>query len=446
MKTLVILFTKLLIYIFSKFGRGTSLPGLIALKLKPDIMTDLIMPRTVIAITGSNGKTTTAEMVAKALAKSEMKVFFNKEGSNQTEGIASLLLRHCNLTGVLNFDAAVLECDERYTKEIFRYIKPTHFVIINLYRDQLTRNAHPYYVLQYLKEAIDMLPDSTLILNADDPLITSIGNTHKNTLYFGMEKNSYSTEKTDALYNDCHYCPLCKSVMHYDYFQFSHLGKYSCTGCDFKKPDTSFTISEPDLDTGEIHINGCRITVGFASLYNIYNVCAAFSAAVCAGMADKAIAKALSEFVSENGRLVHFEAGKNKGILLTSKHENSTSYNQNLEYVSRADGSVTLVILIDEISRKYYTNETGWLWDVSFEMIQNTSIRKVILCGNYCYDLEVRFNMANITSAEIITEPDIGKMVEMISVPTNDRIFVITCFSDKDKLYSRVRVNSPTAK
>lgn len=446
MKFLVILFAKLLIAVCDKFGKGTSFPGLVALKLKPDILRCFKLPENVIAVTGSNGKTSTAEMIADILTKNGKNVFFNKEGSNQIEGITTLLLKYADFRGRLNYDAAVLECDERYTRLIFRHIKPSHFVVINLYRDQLTRNGHPYYVLKYIKEAASLIPDATLILNADDPIITSISIKRENTVYFGMEKNIYSVDTSEALYNDCAYCPVCKAPMEYEYFQYAHQGNYRCTSCDFRRPETHIKVSDINLSEGEMYIDNNKIQLAFPSRYNIYNLCAAFSAANTIGVGGKEISSVLSEFVSKNGRVVQFTAGENKGILLTSKHENSTSYNQSIEYAVRLNEPTTVVFIVDEISRKYYTSETGWLWDVSFEMMVDTSINKIILTGNYCYDLALRFEVAGINSAEIITEPDLDKMAQMISVPSDNKLVVITCFSDKDKLYSRVNVLSPTAK
>lgn len=446
MKFIIILLAKLLIYVCDKFGKGTSFPGLIALKIKPDILKSFVLPEKVIAVTGSNGKTSTAEMIADILDKNGKTVFFNKEGSNQIEGITTLFLKHCDLKGRLSFDAAVLECDERYTRLIFRHIKPTHFVIINLYRDQLTRNGHPYYVLKYIKEATQLMPDATLILNADDPIISSLGIGRNKTLYFGMEENKYSSKASEALYNDCAYCPICKAPMKYEYFQYAHQGKYSCTSCDFSRPEALIKVSDIDLDNKEVYINDNKIQLAFPGRYNIYNLCAAFAAANAAGIDGKDISSVLSEFISKNGRVVQFTAGENKGILLTSKHENSTSYNQSIEYAVRLNEPSTVVFIVDEISRKYYTSETGWLWDVSFELLQNTNVNKIILTGNYCYDLALRFEVAGINSAEIITEPDLDKMAQLISAPSDNKLIVITCFSDKDKLYSRVNVLSPTAK
>jgi hypothetical protein len=147
----------------------------------------------------------------------------------------------------------------------------------------------------------------------------------------------------------------------------------------------------------------------------------------------------------KNGRVVRFEAGENKGLLITSKHENSTSYNQSLGYVCMEKEPFDLVILVDAISRKYYTAETSWLWDISFELLEGSNVQKIILTGKYAYDLALRFELANITTAQIIVEPDLDKMGQLIREPA-EKLFAVTCFSDKEKLFSRVEIQTPTAK
>jgi UDP-N-acetylmuramoylalanine-D-glutamate ligase len=105
----------------------------------------------------------------------------------------------------------LLESDERYARHTFKHIKPTIFAITNLYRDQLTRNAHPYHIYDIIKDAVELAPRAKLVLNADDPIVRNFGYQRENVVYFGMDKNGFSTENTDALYNDCHYCPGAKA-------------------------------------------------------------------------------------------------------------------------------------------------------------------------------------------------------------------------------------------
>lgn len=440
MKFITILLCKLLAFVGKLIGKGSSLPGKFALKLCPDILTRLQLPENIIAITGSNGKTSTVEMVAGILQDAGKKVVYNKEGSNQIEGVTTLLLKNASFSGKVSGDVVLLESDERYARHTFKQIKPTIFVITNLYRDQMTRNAHPFHIYNILKQAVDLIPNAKLVLNADDPIVRNFGYGRENVEYFGMARNGLSTQQTDAVYNDCHYCPRCKAPMHYDFFHYAHLGSYHCTCCDYSRPDTAYTVENMDLEAGHILINGNPISLDFASKYNVYNLCAAFASARLLGVEDGIIARRLNDFVMKNGRLVRFACGQNEGLMITSKHENSTSYNQSLGYVAAQKEKSTLVIIVDAISRKYYTTETSWLWDISFGLLEGSNVERIILSGKYAYDLALRFEYAGITTAEVVVEPDLDKMVGLLRDLPETKLYCVTCFSDKEKLLSRCQV------
>lgn len=440
MKFITILLCKLLAFVGKLIGKGSSLPGKFALKLCPDILTRLQLPENIIAITGSNGKTSTVEMVAGILQDAGKKVVYNKEGSNQIEGVTTLLLKNASFSGKVSGDVVLLESDERYARHTFKQIKPTIFVITNLYRDQMTRNAHPFHIYSILKQAVDLIPNAKLVLNADDPIVRNFGYGRENVEYFGMARNGLSTPQTDAVYNDCHYCPRCKAPMHYDFFHYAHLGSYHCTSCDYSRPDTAYTVENMDLEAGHILINGNPISLDFASKYNVYNLCAAFASARLLGVEDGIIARRLNDFVMKNGRLVRFACGSSEGLMITSKHENSTSYNQSLGYVAAQKEKSSLVIIVDAISRKYYTTETSWLWDISFGLLEGSAVERIILSGKYAYDLALRFEYAGITTAEVVVEPDLDKMVGLLRELPETKLYCVTCFSDKEKLLSRCQV------
>lgn len=434
MKFITILLCKLLSFVGKLLGRGSSLPGKIALKLCPNILSRLQLPCDIVAITGSNGKTSTVEMVAGILKAAGKTVVYNKEGSNQIEGVTTMLLNNATLSGKVKGDVVLLESDERYARHTFKQIKPTMFAITNLYRDQLTRNAHPFHIYGIVRDAVELVPNAKLVLNADDPIVRNYGFGRENVVYFGMDRNGLSTAETDALYNDCFYCPRCKQQMHYDYFHYAHLGSYRCD-CGYSRPETAFTVEQMDLENERITINGTTLHLDFASKYNVYNLLAAYTVTSLLGIDEGIIASQLNDFVMKNGRIVKFDFAGNDGLLITSKHENSTSYNQSLSYVAMQKEKSTLIIIVDAISRKYYTSETSWLWDISFEMLQGTNVERIVLTGKYAYDLALRFQHAGITTAEIVVQPDLMEMAEaMRQLPHGTKFYCVTCFSDKDKL------------
>jgi UDP-N-acetylmuramyl tripeptide synthase len=171
-KFLAIITCKLAAFAGRLLKRGSSLPGSLALKICPDILSRLTLPEKIVAVTGSNGKTSTVELLASALERSDMKVVWNREGSTQTDGVATMLLRASSLCGRVKCDAVVMESDEQYARHTFKHLKPAYFTVLNLCRDQLTRNGHPEYIFERIAEAVT--PGTELILNADDPLTSSL--------------------------------------------------------------------------------------------------------------------------------------------------------------------------------------------------------------------------------------------------------------------------------
>ena len=440
MKTIFVIFIcKLLKILGGLIGRGSSLPGQIALKLDKNILQNVQLPKNIVAVTGSNGKTSTVEMISHILLKGNKSIAWNKEGSNQIEGVTTLILSNCTLLGKFKKDILLIEADERYAKYIFKYVKPTYYVVTNLYRDQLTRNGHPLWVYNAIKESIS--EKSQLILNADDPLVSMFGYGRDNNIWFGVDEFSGSTKECTSIYNDGFYCPNCYNEMKYDYYHFAHIGSYHCDKCGHKKNNTNYTVTSVNLDKAEICINNKnKITLALNSLYNVYNILAAYSVTSILGIDNEIITDAINNYVLKNGRVINFKLNNHKGTLLTSKHENSVSYDQSINFAVNYKEDCSVIILVDAISRKYFTSETSWLWDINFDKLISKNIKSIFLSGAYANDLAVRFNYTDIPKDKIIINTDIDKTIKYLDSKGNEQLFVITCFSDKDKFINKVNI------
>ncbi len=434
-----ILACKLAYFFGHLIGRGSSLPGRIALKMYPDILSKITLPEYVIAVTGSNGKTSTVEMITRVLSSQGKRVVTNKEGSNLDAGIAAVLLYNCTFGGKLKADALVLESDERFSKLTFRWFAPTHYVVTNLFRDQLTRNAHPEWVYEYIRESVS--ESGTLILNADDPLISLLGKDRDNVVWFGMDRQPFSEEKNSSVYDDGAFCPNCKSRMSYNYRHFNHIGEYYCENCGHKKHTTDFTVTSADLKNGIITIDGeSLIKLSFKSVYNVYNILACYAVCSLAGVEKEKIAAEISDYVLKNGRVVEYYLGTSEGTFLVSKHENSVSYDQSIRYLVGQDIPCGVIIIVDSVSRRYSTGEVSWLWDIDFELLNAPCVEHIYLLGAHAPDLETRFSYTEIFPEKISVMPDIDAAVDEIAAKKHDKLYTITCFSDKAKFLSKVKI------
>lgn len=418
------------------FGRGSSMPGKIALMFYPNALAKVKTPELVIAVTGTNGKTSTVEMINKVLTAAGKNVAYNSESSNELDGIATLVLNNCSYEGKFLSDVLLMEIDERYAKYVTKYIKPTYFLITNIFRDQMTRNGNPEFILSEIKRSI--LKDTTLILNADDPTSCALLDKNSKASFYGINDKRIATKENEFIYDDGYYCPKCKNKMAYNYHVLGHIGKYRCTKCKFTRVEPATYISELNLKENYLVINKkYRIDLAFSSVFNAYNILAAFTLAKTVGVRPQVITDALNDYLVRNGRVKRFKLGVQRGTLLISKHENSASYNENIKYVVNQNNDCAVLVMVDAISRRYFTSETSWLWDINFESLANKNVKNIVLTGKYAHDLAVRLNYTNIDSSKIYTNPDIKQAIEYTK-NLSRYMYVLTCFSDEKKFTSEV--------
>ena len=406
---LAIIVCKLLRFIGKLVGKGSSLPGQYALKICPDVLGRVKLPGCIIAVTGSNGKTSTVEMIAAILRASGRTVVYNEEGSNQIEGVTTLILCSSSLSGRMRGDVLLLESDERYA----RY-------------DAILPAIHP---------------DTTLVLNADDPLVSCFARDHGRVKWFGLEECSISTKDHRGVYHDGARCPLCGGPMDYSCYHYEHIGHYRCRSCGHCRHDPDFAVTALDLPAGTLTLDGeTEISLAFKSIYNVYNILAAWSVCSLAGADRETMARVINNYVLKNGRMVQFTLGGHHGTLLTSKHENSVAYDTNLGYIARTEEPCRVLIIVDAISRKYFTGETSWLWDIDFDLLNRDHVEKVILCGKYVNDLALRFDYTGIPPERIVCYDAVAQAAGALAEDGGQEpLYVVTCFSDRDKLLNLVR-------
>ncbi len=117
----------------------TYLPGTEALKVNPDIIGYLAPELNSVMVTGTNGKTTTVNMISEMLSAENTENICNRIGTNLPNGIATALCLNCDDNYHAKIKCAVLECDEMHTLTCMPQVNPGIVVITNIYRDQFSR-------------------------------------------------------------------------------------------------------------------------------------------------------------------------------------------------------------------------------------------------------------------------------------------------------------------
>ena len=384
---------------------GGTLPGNIALRLNKNILKCFNIEGTVIAVTGTNGKTSTTNMISSILENSGSVVISNREGNNINTGITSLLIKNCDLSGNVKCDYLVLEVDEHYVPVVFRDLKLDSFVVLNFFRDQLDRTGEVETLIQKIDKFLENYTGN-LILNSDDPNVSRLGfNKDKcNVYYYGVEKFKCATSSMRDR-GEGKYCPFCSSRLEYDYYQYSHVGRFKCPSCDFGHNNIDSFVSDIDLNTGSFKYNCKSFETRYNTIYNMYNVSAAFMLCSIYDVSSDILFNSIKGFELNNGRLESVVVNDSLTVLNLAK--NPTGANVTIGYMNQDDDpKEMLFVLNDNIADG---KDVSWIWDINFSILNN--VDRIITSGTRAYDMAVRIKNSGYDYKKIEVYPSIEEAV-----------------------------------
>ena len=370
--------------------KSTSGPGEIALKICPDLIKRLAgnVGKEIIVTCGTNGKTTTNNLLYTALTKSGYEVVCNNLGANMIGGIATAFASKCNIFGKFTADYACLEIDEASATKVFDHIKPDVMVITNMFRDQLDRYGETEQTMELLNSAIEKAEGVTLVLNGDDPLTTAFGE-NRNAKYFGISEKVLANEDNSS---EGRFCIKCGSPMKYNFVHYSQLGDFYCEECGNKRPEIDYEAKEIDLSESlKFQINGKHIDLNYRGFYNIYNVLAVYSVMEIIGVDTKHFNGLMSDYKPQIGRMEEFDLGK---PFILNLAKNPAGFNQAIETVLQDKRKKDVIIAIND--KPGDGIDVSWLWDVDFEKIGEAELNKLYTTGIRVYDLALRFKYSGI--------------------------------------------------
>ncbi len=370
--------------------QSSSTPGSIAMKIYPNLVCDLSkkLRRGIIVVCGTNGKTTTNNLLNTALQKSGFKTVCNGTGANMIGGVATAFADACSLTGRFCADWAVLEIDEASARRVFVHLKPTHMVITNLFRDQLDRYGEIETTMALLEEAIDMADGVKLILNGDDPLTAQFGE-GRDAVYFGISEQVLPQEET----KEGRLCVKCGKEQSYHYLHYSQLGDYFCPHCGNKRPNIDFEVKDIDLsESMKFKVNGNPIDVNYRGFYNIYNILAVYATLETAGVSLDEFVRVLEEYKPQTGRMEQIDLGK---PFILNLAKNPAGFNQAIQTVMLDNRKKDIIVVINDLVND--GQDVSWIWDVDFERLQDENLNSLSVGGLRLYDLALRFRYADIS-------------------------------------------------
>ena len=406
--------------IMKLLGRNaTYLPGVIAIRICPGFLRQIGKPKQIVVVTGTNGKTTVSNLISVALRKHGMRILDNNLGSNTAAGIACALLAGASPSGKAKADAAVLETDERSFAHVLPFIRPGLLTITNIFRDSIMRNAHPEFIAGIIGANIP--PETKLLLNADD--LISCGVAPENSrAYFGLERMEADVTGCKNLINDFQVCPDCSSELVFEYRRYHHIGRAHCPDCGFRSPDYDYAGC-PDREFSTMTVKDRKDTRVLAlpsdSVFNVYNVLNVYAALRELGLDPGEAAAAMEGISIPDSRYNETEAGGVRVVMQMAKDRNALACSRAFEYIASKPGRKQLILMMNNISdSKAWSENTCWLYDCDFEMLNREDITRIIPTGPRALDYCLRLRFAGLPEEKLrFTEREIDSPKELAPEP-----------------------------
>ena len=421
---LVIIFAKIL-NVFANIlckilhkNNGNML-GTIVKKLSPDILKSIKINCPVIAVTATNGKTTTNNAIRYMFEKNGKKVVSNKEGNNMETGIITTLIKNCTLTGKIKADFVTFEVDESYVPIVFKKIPLNTLVVLNFFRDQLDRNGEVESLILKINEFLKTY-EGNLVLNNDDPNVARLGKANennKNVYYFSVNRYKYAKDyQTEA--GEGKFCPFDKTKLEYEYYQYSHIGKFKCPKCGYGNEPLFTEIKNINLETKTFKESDKEYETLANNIYSIYNYAAVISVAKLYGLDA---VEALKTFKLDNGRAEDVVVKDCETIINLAK--NPTGANVSLRTLNEDKDEKELLFVLNDNSADGH--DVSWIWDINFDV---KNVTRIITSGTRAYDMAIRIKTSGFDVDKIEAYVDLKEAVQAL-YKTKTKKYVIANYT-----------------
>lgn len=412
-------------------GRGSSLPGVVALRVFPGTLEALArqVPCAVL-VTGTNGKTTTNNMLAGVLESCGRRVIANREGANLITGVTAAFIRAAGIRGGLKHDAALLEVDEAAFPQVAELVKPKVVVVTNFFRDQLDRYGELDKTVSYIKTTLQRIPAVKLVLNADDPLVAQFAGVGRPFIFYGLG-NRIRGKEAQTPTREARFCPLCGKEFIYAYYHYSQLGAFRCPGCGFARPpadveaNTVFTTDHTTHCSVRVKETLTQVILPTSGFYNVFNALAVLGAGLWLGIAPEKIAASLSTYMPAVGRLQKF-VYKGRPVYLNLV-KNPAGFNESLNLIGSPQPKDVFIALNDNDADG---RDISWIWDVDFESLER---QKQILCfvcsGRRAEEMALRLKYAGVPTGKIEVHPAIKSGVRRVLEGMGSGVYLLATYT-----------------
>ena len=410
-------FAKILCKILKK-DNGNML-GRIVKKLSPNILEYLKINCPVIAVTATNGKTTTNNSIRYMLEQNGKKVISNKEGNNMETGIITTLIKNCTINGKIKADFITLEVDESYVPVVFKKIPLNTLVVLNFFRDQLDRNGEVETLILKINDFLKTY-NGNLVLNNDDPNVARLGRANpnnKNVYYFSVDKYKYASNEQKEV-GEGKFCPFDKARLEYEYYQYSHIGKYKCPKCSYGDEEIFTKITNVDLEKMTFDENDITYKTTANNIYTVYNFAAVITVSKIYNLDAK---EALKTFKLNNGRSEEIKINGINTIINLAK--NPTGANVSLRILNEDNEEKELLFVLNDNPADGL--DVSWIWDINFDV---NNVKRIITSGKRAYDIAIRIKTSGFDESKIEAYLDLEEAVKAL-YQTKTKKYVIANYT-----------------
>jgi lipid II isoglutaminyl synthase (glutamine-hydrolysing) len=415
-------------------GRGgTSLPGKILIRLDPGAISVLSarLERGSVIVSATNGKTTTATMVASVLERAGVSPVHNRAGANMAGGVASALLSAVD-NHSSGGELGLFEVDEFWLDRVVPQVKPRAVLLGNLFRDQLDRYGELETIADRWAHVVASLgDDAALVLNADDPLIADLGRQSGNVTYFGVEDPAMATPEMQHA-SDSKHCRRCGAAYVYDAIYMGHLGRYHCPSCGQPRPQPEVAAERIELDGTRGASFRLRTPAGDADLrlplpglYNVYNALGAAALCLRLSVDLDTVVEGLQTVTAAFGRAETVAVGPVELKLLLVK--NPAGANEILRTLALEPGQLDLLALLND--RTADGHDISWVWDADFEVLSG-HLRHVTCTGTRAAEMALRFKYAGVPVDRLSVTPSLsGALDQAVAATGSGTLFVLPTYT-----------------
>ena len=425
--------------------RATNFPGSVVLAICPQFLKYIDKPEKIIAITGTNGKTTVSNMLHDILADNGYDCTNNSFGGNVDTGISAALLKDSTLSGKAKKKYCILEIDERSAAKIYPYIEPDLLVVTNLTRDSYRRNAHVEYIFDILEGSIPDRPH--LILNADDLISSSLKKDNKRT-YFAMQPLE-GEQPSFNIVHDITVCPLCGSPLEYDYLHYNHIGKAHCSKCSFCSPKADVEMISA-VRTGNGHSSITLMNKGVRENYDVpcesiislYNALAAITALRTFGLSEDKLRASFKKIEVVKSRYEIDEINGRTLRCIMAKGYNPIACSRSISVVKDSPDTSVVLLWDGFFDKKESSENTAWYYEVDFDVLAGDNIKQIIIAGKRAHDLHLSLLIAGVPEDKIKTtelESDAAQLLELSNTKNIYILFNMYMDSYKDTVKAKVK-------